>query len=56
MIFHQLFDPVSSTYTYIVADDTTMDAVIIDPVLEQRERDLKVLREGNLRVVADRDN
>ena len=50
MIFHQLFDPVSSTYTYIVADDTTMDAVIIDPVLEQRERDLAVLRADNLKL------
>ena len=50
MIFHQLFDPASSTYTYIVADDTTMDAVIIDPVLEQRERDLNVLRDGNLKL------
>ena len=37
MIFHQLFDPASSTYTYILAGDTTLDAVIVDPVLEQRE-------------------
>ena len=50
MIFHQLFDPASSTYTYILADDTTLDAVIIDPVLEQRERDLVVLRDGNLKL------
>ncbi len=50
MIFHQLFDPASSTYTYILADDTTLDAVIIDPVLEQRERDLKVLRDANLKL------
>ena len=50
MIFHQLFDPASSTYTYIIADGTTQDAVIIDPVLEQRERDLAVLRAGNLKL------
>lgn len=50
MAMHQLFDPDSSTYTYILADDTTLDAVIIDPVLEQRERDLKVLRDGNLKL------
>ena len=46
MIFHQLFDSASSTYTYILADDASLDAIIIDPVLEQRERDLAVLREG----------
>ena len=50
MIFHQLFDPASSTYTYILADDTTFDAVIVDPVLEQRERDLKLLRDANLKL------
>ncbi len=50
MTFHQLFDPASSTYTYILADDTSLDAVIIDPVLEQRERDLAVLRAGNLKL------
>ena len=48
MIFHQLFDSASSTYTYILADDASLDAIIIDPVLEQRERDLAVLREGHL--------
>ena len=50
MIFHQLFDPASSTYTYILADRATLDAVIIDPVLEQRERDLAVLRAGSLKL------
>ena len=50
MIFHQLFDPASSTYTYILADDTTLEAVIIDPVLEQRARDLQVLRDANLKL------
>ena len=50
MIFHQLFDPASSTYTYILADDTSMEAVIIDPVLEQRSRDLQVLREANFKL------
>lgn len=39
MIF-QLFDPASSTYTYLVCDDVTRDAAIIDPVLSQVERDL----------------
>ena len=35
----QLFDPESSTYTYLLADDKTREAVIIDPVLEQAGRD-----------------
>ncbi|TDR30186.1 MBL fold metallo-hydrolase [Hydromonas duriensis] len=44
----QLFDPVSSTYTYILYDVHSRDALIIDPVEEQLERDLSVLRENNL--------
>jgi len=44
----QLFDPASSTYTYVLFDETTRDALIIDPVDEQLERDLQVLREHNL--------
>ncbi len=43
-IFKQLFDDQgTSTLTYILADADTRDAIIIDPVLEQNERDLKVL-------------
>ena len=48
MTFRQLFDPDSSTYTYLIADDTTHEAVLIDPVIEQLERDLKLLRENGL--------
>src|SRR5579862_6026710 len=44
MIFEQLFDPESSTYTYLVADEATRRAVLIDPVAEQLERDLERLR------------
>ena len=40
----QLFDPASSTYTYILHDPATRDALIIDPVDEQLQRDLAVLR------------
>ena len=50
MIFHQLFDPASSTYTYVVADETTLEAVIIDPVLEQRARDLQLLQDAKLKL------
>lgn len=48
MFFRQLFDPASSTYTYLVADDTTHEAVIIDPVIERLERDMALLRENAL--------
>jgi len=50
-IFKQLFDPKSSTFTYILADSDTKDAVIIDPVYEQVERDLKVAEELGLNVL-----
>lgn len=48
MIFRQLFDLESSTYTYLLADSGTRDAVLIDPVLERAERDLQLLRELGL--------
>lgn len=44
----QLFDPASSTYTYVLADPASGQALIIDPVDEQLERDLTVLRERGL--------
>ncbi len=47
----QLFDPASSTYTYLAFDEATRDAVIIDPVDEQLNRDLAVLKENNLKLV-----
>lgn len=46
----QLFDPDSCTYTYVLFDPDTREAVIIDPVDEQLERDLQVLREYGLRL------
>ena len=48
MLFKQLFDPTTSTYTYLIADDETHEAVLIDPVIEQLERDLKLVREHGL--------
>jgi sulfur dioxygenase len=47
----QLFDPASSTYTYILFDETTREAAMIDPVDEQLERDLATLRQYGLRLV-----
>jgi glyoxylase-like metal-dependent hydrolase (beta-lactamase superfamily II) len=45
LIFRQLFDPETSTYTYLLGDEETRDCVLIDPVLEQFERDLTLIRE-----------
>ena len=45
MIFRQLFDPETSTYTYLLADEATRDAVLIDPVREQVARDAQLVRE-----------
>ena len=50
MSFRQLFDPASSTFTYLLADDLTHEAVLIDPVVEQVERDLRLLRENGLKL------
>ena len=46
----QLFDPASNTYTYVLFDETSREALIIDPVDEQLERDLGVLRQFGLQL------
>ena len=51
-MFRQLFDPESSTYTYLLVDEPTREAVIVDPVLSQVQRDLELLRELAVRLVA----
>jgi len=51
LILRQLFDSESSTYTYLLADGTTREAALIDPVREQIQRDLSVLRELGLQLV-----
>jgi sulfur dioxygenase len=48
MLFRQLFDPDTSTYTYLLADQASGEAVIIDPVIEQIDRDVQLLRDLNL--------
>lgn len=48
MIFRQLFEPDSSTYTYLVADPDSRAAVLVDPVLETVERDLDLVRQLGL--------
>jgi sulfur dioxygenase len=47
----QLFDPASSTYTYVLFDEASREALIIDPVDDQIARDLAVLREYGLKLV-----
>ena len=50
-MFRQLFDSSSSTYTYLLADPESGEAALIDPVLEQVDRDLKLLEDLGLRLV-----
>ena len=51
MIFRQLFDNKSSTYTYIISSGKGREALIIDPVIEHTQKYLKVLKELNLSLV-----
>ena len=51
MIFRQLFDQTSSTYTYLLASRHGGEALIIDPVLERIDRYIQLLRELDLRLV-----
>lgn len=43
LIFRQFCDPETSSYTYLIADRQTREAVLVDPVLEQVERDLQAI-------------
>ena len=51
MIFEQLFDKKSSTYTYILSSGQGREALIIDPVLEHTDRYLKLLDKLQLKLV-----
>ncbi len=48
MLFRQLFDEATWTYTYLIADPDTHEAILVDPVAEQVERDLRILKELGL--------
>ncbi|MBT9317842.1 MBL fold metallo-hydrolase [Leptothoe spongobia] len=48
MLFRQLFEQESNTYSYLIADRKSGKAILVDPVLEQVERDLKLLQELGL--------
>ena len=51
MIFKQLFDNTSSTYTYIISSGEGREALIIDPVIENTPEYLRVLKDLNLKLV-----
>jgi glyoxylase-like metal-dependent hydrolase (beta-lactamase superfamily II) len=51
MIFEQLFDKTSSTYTYLISSGPGREALIIDPVLEHVDNYIKILNKLNLKLV-----
>ena len=51
MIFKQVFDEKSSTYTYLIASSVGREALIIDPVLENVNKYIKLLKDHDLRLV-----
>lgn len=51
LIFRQLFDPQSSTYSYLLGDKRSGEALLIDPVFEQAHRDAALIGELQLRLV-----
>ncbi|MGF1624421.1 MAG: rhodanese-like domain-containing protein [Alphaproteobacteria bacterium] len=55
MLFRQLFDPQSGTYSYLLADTASREAVLIDPVYEQVRRDSALLAELGLTLVCTLD-
>ena len=52
LVFRQLFDPQSSTYTYLLGDGQSRAAVLIDPVFEQVRRDAALIDELGLKLIA----
>jgi glyoxylase-like metal-dependent hydrolase (beta-lactamase superfamily II)/rhodanese-related sulfurtransferase len=50
LIFRQLFDPQSSTYSYLLADGASREAILIDPVFEQAPRDTALIEELGIRL------
>ena len=51
MIFNQLFDEKSSTYTYVISSGEGREALIIDPVIEHTEKYIKILENLKLKLV-----
>jgi sulfur dioxygenase len=55
IVFRQLFDPQSSTYTYLLGEPRSKQALLIDPVFEQARRDDALVRELGLTLIATLD-
>jgi glyoxylase-like metal-dependent hydrolase (beta-lactamase superfamily II) len=51
MIFRQLYEPISSTYTYLLGCEATGQALLIDPVMPAWQRDLRVISDLGLNLV-----
>ena len=52
LLFRQLFDAPTGTFTYLLADVTSGEGVLLDSVFEQHERDLSLIRELDIQLVA----
>lgn len=52
LVFRQLFDAPSSTYSYLLADQAAREAILIDPVFEQVNREIALIKELDLRLIA----
>src|SRR5213594_2209992 len=52
LIFRQLFDPHSSSYSYLLGENRTSEAILIDSVFEQAQRDAALIQELGLKLVA----
>ena len=55
MVIRQHFDPVSSTYSYLLIDPASHEAVLIDPVREQHTRDVALIRELGAKLLCTLD-
>lgn len=52
LLLRQLFDATTGTFTYLIADADSGEGVLIDPVFEQHDRDLSLIRELGIQLVA----
>ena len=55
LLFRQLFDAATGTFTYLLADVPSRQGVLIDPVFEQHSRDLSLIQELGIELVASID-
>jgi glyoxylase-like metal-dependent hydrolase (beta-lactamase superfamily II) len=55
LLLRQLFDADTGTFTYLLADVASAEGVLIDPVFEQHSRDLSLIQELGIRLVASLD-